>query len=312
MIDRKNYRMPLVAVVLFAALGAGASAWAETARYDKIVAFGDSLMDPGNVYAKTGQVSKKPYEPVPSYPYAIAAFHYSNGHTWIEQLGRWLGLGTSAEAAFKDPIKASNFAFGGATARNGASTFPSANEQIALYFSRGEPVSANTLFVYGFGGNDVRQALVAQDPSIIQAAVYDSVTNLLTLCGAGARTVLIANTPDVGLTPALRALGPIAAGAATNAAAMLNEGLIQALEGIVKPNCPATTFIVLDTFALVNQVATDPSGYGFSSLEPCLNFGVSDNAICEDPNGHFFWDGLHPTRTGHTLLASEALSAVTD
>ena len=312
MMAMKLIRLPLMTALFVAGLAASTAASADSARFDKMVAFGDSLMDPGNAYARLGQVSRKPYEPVPLYPYNIGAFHYSNGKTWIEQLGSWLGLGNSAGPATKSTIKASNFAFGGATARNGASTLPSANEQIALYFAKGEPVSADTLFVYGFGGNDVRHALATQDPTIIQEAIYDTATNLLTLCVAGARTLLVANTPNVGITPALRSLGPAAAYSATNTAAILNAGVSQAIEEIVKPNCPATTVILLDTFALTNQVAADPSAFGFTSLEPCLKFGASDNAICKNPNGHFFWDGIHPTRTGHALLASEALAAVTD
>ena len=52
----------------------------------RFVVFGDSLSDPGNFFIEYGQVSKAPYEPVPSAPYDIHGHHFSNGPTWIEQL----------------------------------------------------------------------------------------------------------------------------------------------------------------------------------------------------------------------------------
>ena len=47
-----------------------------------VTVFGDSLSDPGNVFALTGTVSKAPYAVIPSAPYAIGGHHFSNGKTW--------------------------------------------------------------------------------------------------------------------------------------------------------------------------------------------------------------------------------------
>lgn len=76
---------PGFATVALVALVPSASA---EPSYDRIVTFGDSLSDPGNAYLLTGEVVVRPFEPIPSAPYLIGHFHFTNGPTWIEQLAR--------------------------------------------------------------------------------------------------------------------------------------------------------------------------------------------------------------------------------
>ena len=61
---------------------------------------GDSLSDPGNAFALTGEQSVPPYDTldpflVPSAPYARGGHHLSNGATWVEQLGKTLKVNKS-------------------------------------------------------------------------------------------------------------------------------------------------------------------------------------------------------------------------
>ena len=44
--------------------------------FSRIIIFGYSLSDSGNVYLSSGETSKAPYELVPSYPYAIGGHLY--------------------------------------------------------------------------------------------------------------------------------------------------------------------------------------------------------------------------------------------
>ena len=70
---------------------------------------------------------------------------------------------------------------------------------------RGQAPS-DALYSFTFGGNDVRDALAAGgDPTIIGDAVMAITANLLALCEAGARDIVVSNVANVGVTPAVRA-----------------------------------------------------------------------------------------------------------
>jgi hypothetical protein len=69
----------------------------------RFVVFGDSLSNPGNFFIEYGQVSKAPYQPVPSSPYDIHGHHFSNGPTWIEQLADELPSYRPASTGRKSP-----------------------------------------------------------------------------------------------------------------------------------------------------------------------------------------------------------------
>ena len=86
----------------------------------RFVVFGDSLSDPGNYFAAFHEVSQRPFAPVPDAPYAMGGLHYSNGETWIEQLGHDLHAGESAGPALRHRGNATNFAVGRARARPGS------------------------------------------------------------------------------------------------------------------------------------------------------------------------------------------------
>src|SRR3954467_13604831 len=91
--------------------------------FDRIVAFGASLSDPGNAFALRGGANTPPdylLDPllVPSAPYARGGHHFSNGATWVEQFARSRGLAGSVRPAFENGgTPATNFAVGAARAR---------------------------------------------------------------------------------------------------------------------------------------------------------------------------------------------------
>ncbi len=48
-----------------------------------------------------------------------------------------------------------------------------------------------------------------------------------------------------------------------------------------------------------------PEAFGFTDVTtPCLTFGVTENAFCEDRDGHLFWDVLHINRKAHAMIAA--------
>ena len=65
---------------------AASAAFAETDHgYDRLFVFGDSLSDPGNRFAVTGETAHPPFVPVPDSAYGVGGHHFSNGRTWVER-----------------------------------------------------------------------------------------------------------------------------------------------------------------------------------------------------------------------------------
>jgi phospholipase/lecithinase/hemolysin len=319
----KNFYQSFVVVLslwVLQPLAASAHDWqAPPPVFDKVVVFGDSLSDPGNVFALTGQYSVRPFAPIPSAPYAIGGFHFTNGETWVERLSRGLRSRTGAGPAVRVPQLYTNYAFGGARARSGASASPDLSAQIAMYFAnQGSAVSAESLHVIWFGANDVRDALeaLAVDPTgattggIVQAAIAAIGNNVVTLWSAGARTLLVPNVPNLALTPAVAAQPAQVRAIAAQLSAAYNAALAQVLSRL-EAQLPGIRIVRLDVYALLNSIVASPSLYGITNtVEPCLRFGVVAGAICAEPWRYVFWDAIHPTAAVHRILAERALATV--
>ncbi|MBI3563477.1 MAG: SGNH/GDSL hydrolase family protein [Gammaproteobacteria bacterium] len=272
-----------------------------------LVVFGDSLSDPGNFYALTGQFSTAPYDVIPSAPYAIGGMHVSNGKTWVEYLAH--ELDTQAGPAYRDP-RFSNYAVLGARAR--ASGFMDLTTQVSSYFSHPEP-SADTLYIIVIGGNDIRDAIaaLASDPSgassaqLLNAALTSVSDNLLALAASGANNFLIGTAPDLGLVPAVAYLGPQAQAAAHFFSVQYNLGLDHLLTQL-QTNLPIQ-ITRLDIYTYITQIINSPAQFNLTYTQtPCLKFGVIAHAVCQEPEQYFFWDGLHPTTHVHRLIADYA------
>jgi outer membrane lipase/esterase len=311
-------RNPAGIFVLFAILVTAVSANASGDRpFKRFVVFGDSLSDPGNAFVVLRRVETPPFELIPDAPYARGGLHFTNGETWVEQLAKDLHVRVSAGPALLAPRVFSNYAVGGARARAEGSF--DLTTQVNRYFgdSRGT-ASDEALHIIWVGGNDVRDALeaLAIDASgvtsmgILAGALATIQDQIITLTSAGARTFLVANAPNLALTPAVRLQGPLVQAAAQQLTVAFNQGLDAILAGL-QPSLPAT-FFRLDIFGLLNQIVANPAAVGLSEVEDsCITPAVVVNAFCAHPNQFLFWDGIHPTRAGHAIIADQALSVLT-
>jgi outer membrane lipase/esterase len=303
-------------------LGTVPAAYADHSGYSGLVVFGDSLSDPGNVYALTGQQSVAPYdEPVPTFPYAIGGNHFSNGKTYVERLARRLHLNVTAKATFNPEIRrATNYAVGAARARVGGPPrlLDLTGEVNAFLSDFGNSAPSDALYVIWIGGNDIRDALEAAfvDPTlatsfqILEAALLGEATNIGALAAAGATDFLVLNAPNLGVAPAVTALGPQAIGAAMMFSAGYNNGLSDALDGLelMFPDITVTRF---DTFAFLTTVAANGAAFGLpQTTVPCLTFFVLEDAVCDKPKEYLFWDAVHPTTATHRLIARKVEKAL--
>lgn len=307
----------LTVLVACAALGFATTVAADrSGEGTRLVVFGDSMSDPGNAFVLLREAEVPPFDLVPDAPYARGGLHFSNGETWVEQLAALLEGRLSAGPALVQPQVFSNYAVGGARARSyGAFEL---GTQVQLYLAdAGGSAPADALYVVFVGGNDVRDALSAlvADPGgatstvILQQALGAIHRNLAALYGAGARNFLVANVPDLALLPAVRLQGPAAQGAARTLTGNFNAGLAAVLAGLEAD--PGVHLVRLDVYSILGEVVAAPATVGLTEVEqPCITPGTNARPFCAHPDEYLFWDGIHPTRAGHRILAQQAKSAI--
>jgi len=295
--------------------------------FESVYVFGDSLSDAGNLYRLTGEESTAPYLPVPSAPYDIGGHHFSNGRTWAEHFARKLEKhrgkkskkgrtgGHGDKPALQNPGKFGNYAFGGGRARsNSGIGAPDSATQVAMYLGDFGAARSDALYVIQFGGNDLRDALVAaeSDPAnaiaIIQTAIQDLAISIQTLYFAGARNFLVANAPNLAHAPAVKLAG--ISGVAGFFTGIYNGGLEGGLQQL-ELALPDVAIHRLDMAGFTDDVVANPGKYRLSITDtPCLSFFVTIDVVCDQPKEYLFWDGLHPTAAAHKQLARFAIAAI--
>jgi phospholipase/lecithinase/hemolysin len=285
--------------------------------FSGIVVFGTTLSDSGNAFVLLGEAGTPPdYEMgpffIPTLPYARGGHHVSNGDTWIEQFGKSLGLGGSVRPALQGSEHATNYAVGAARARDVANNFTLTLQVTTFLLDSGGVADPDALYVIEMGGNDVRDAFATGDPSIVGLALDSIATNVVRLYQAGARQFLVMNVPNIALTPAVRALGPAAFVPATLATQAFNLGLSAPIVGVLDQlsALPDSSFQLLDAFQLLNDITADPTAFGLTNVEDACVTPNIPPFKCDKPDEFLFWDGIHPTKVAHALLAEEAATVL--
>ena len=294
---------------------------AAPAPFGRIVAFGASLSDSGNAFALKGETNTPPdymLDPllVPSAPYARGGHHFSNGATWVEQFARSVGLAGSVRPAFlaADPT-ATNYAVGGARAHEDFINVNLSTQVQAYLQQTGGVASPDALYTIEMGGNDIRDALVAYPSGgsgpILHDAIVSIAVNIQTLYAAGARTFLVWRAPDVGMTPAIRRLNVISPGAAY-LASQLTQGFNAGLDGVVAQlkGLPGIRIVKLDAFRLLNDLVAHPVDFGLTNVTTACVTPYVPPVTGERPDAYLFWDGIHPTKAVHAIIAAEAGSVL--
>jgi len=283
--------------------------------FASIVAFGASLSDSGNAFAIRGGTNTPPdylLDPllVPSAPYARGGHHFSNGATWIEQFARSQGLAGSVRPAYQSPGQGTNYAVGGARAYEDGVNVNLSAQVNAFLGEVGGVAPSDALYTIEMGGNDIRDALVAfpnGHGAILQAANISIANNIAALYAAGARTFIVWRAPNVGLTPAIRRLEAIRPGAAQLAAG-LTMAFNGGLDGVVAQlsALPGIRIVRLDAFGLLQTLVDNPDAFGLTDVtSACVTPDIPPFA-CERPDEFLFWDGIHPTKAVHAIIAQQA------
>lgn len=296
-----RFRRLLIAAA--ALLTASAS---HAATFSRVVVFGDSLADVGNVYLATGGA-------VPAPPYSNGRL--SDGPVWVEGLTTGLGL-PALQASLAG---GSGYAFGGA--RTGTSgSIPGIVAQVGGLYLPAHPLAdPDALYVISGGLGDLRDARTvaqtnsASDVAVRQAAAQAAVSNIAAasqaLYNAGARYIAISNIYDLGQTPEAELLGLVAASSdVTNRYNSELSAYMSTFGGQAGLNLYS-----IDLFGLFQSIRNDAltnggAVYGINNvIAPCAGFPGSIGAPCATS---LFSDALHPTAAAHQLIASYALNVV--
>ena len=294
----------LLAASALAAGFVAAAAPAQAQRIERIVAFGDSYADDGNLFELLG---------IPR-PAVYPNGRFSNGTNFIDTLSQILSV----------PVD--NFAIGGAFTGNGNINGPGIPGFVTEYQSflaGGGPAAfprvsgsfgPQDLVAISIGGNDARAyerslglapssaqiaGLIAGVPAQAQARVTETTTGLNALYAAGARnfTFLVG---DVGRLPEVRGL-PVAA-VGTAYANAYNAGIQNSLSTIAAQGAIVN---YLDLSLIGNVVEGNLAAFGLQSAGACPIACVTTNPELLD-RYLFYVDQVHLTSAGFAIVGRYA------
>jgi phospholipase/lecithinase/hemolysin len=271
-------------LTLAAMLSIAADAWA---GYSNLVIFGDSLSDVGNVYSQSfGFAPSSP-------PYYQG--RYSNGPLWVEDLALDQGLPVPTRSR----SGGTDWAYAGTKTGSGSTNyvlffnFPNVGTQINNYLN-GRTPSASELFVVWGGGNDF-----IDGQTNVSVPVNNIVSHITTLANAGAKDFLIPNLPPLGQTPRFR--GTANQTTMDSRSASFNTMLASSLMSL--ETSLSINIYQLDVGGLFADLLANPSEHGLSNV---TGTALVNSTSVANPDDYLFWDDIHPTRIGHSLLATAA------
>ena len=282
--------------------------------FSKVVVFGDSLSDSGNL----SQVLPGPGIQPP------LRFTTNPGTLAIENVAHALGNTLSPSLS-----GGTDYAWGGAGVNNNSpgtpGSVPTLTAQVNAYLGAGS-VDQHALYSIWGGANDIFYHATlagggletsAQAQGGIAAAAQQEIKLIGQLQAAGVKNILVFNLPDVGLTPAAAAQGPAAATSLSGLSLIFNGQLNSGLGQL------GTGIIPINAYGLLSEVIASPQAYGFSNATTAA-CGITSSSVRCGPQGsglpytyaagtdksYVFADGVHPTTGANALLGQYVVSVI--
>lgn len=277
------------------ALAATAPAFAQ--EVDRIVAFGDSYADIGNLFRIV---------PAPTIPNPFPTGRFSGGTNFVDTISDLL------------QIPQVNYAIGGATTGSfnvATNSLPGFTQQYTGATIGGytgfnaatQRLNATDLVAISIGGNDARAyalggGSVAGAPAAAMVAAQQATTGINALRSAGGQTFLFL----AGNTGQLPELAPNPAAAAA-AGAFSTTYLTQMRASLGQLSAGGATVHYLDLSKMFASIQADPAAFGITNMGPC------PAALCvpaqSAAKGYlFYYDGLHLTSDGFRIVGQYAVA----
>lgn len=273
------------------------------ATLNKIVVFGDSLSDNGNLY----EYMKHQFPLSPPYYEG----RMTNGPVWAELF---------AKAYFPTDLKAhfSDYAYAGAGVEDGEDDEPlfTLHSEIDSYLlTHQDKADENALYVLWIGSNNYL-AVPENINQSVKNVMNGMQRGLRRLADKGAKHIVVLNLPDLGRIPVARDFDAVSQ--LTELSTKHNAQLLERLDAL-KQRYPSVQWLHFDVRGELDDILTHPERHGFSNvMGTCYEAAIDEpsdqsalqivahvqahltSSVCD---GYLFFDPVHPSAAAHQLLA---------
>lgn len=268
----------------------------ESDSINRIVAFGDSLSDTGNLFNGSQWVFPNPN--------SWFLGHFSNGLVWTEYLAN----------AKNVPLY--NWAVGGAAGTNQYVALTGIYDQVTSYLTYMKLAKnyrpEKTLFTLEFGLNDFMN--YNREVADVKA---DFSSALIRLTDSGAKNILLFTLPDATKAPQFKY--------STEAEIQKVRAKIVEFNAFIKEQADyyqskGENVVLFDASALFASITDNPEQHGFrNASDACLNIqrsssidylyshSLTNDCAAYGSDSYVFWGVTHPTTATHKYIADNVL-----
>lgn len=269
------------------------------ARFSKIVGFGDSMLDSGNIVESINKVHPEFGPVMPRYYKS----NMTNGPVILEHLADLFGVDQPTPSV----LGGFNFAYGGAQTILSANLrpvmaqrynvpaglfIPSALRQVEEYIEGG--LDPEALHLISTGGNDFLASILDQEPPPVGIFAEEIPRIAQMLIDAGATKIVVLRVASGPLMiPRFQKLPP-------EHSHPLHR-MMHDLTGLLLPLTEVPEVLVYDMTWLMQAIHDDPVSLGFANIKD--PYTESDGT--SEMDGYVFWDDVHLTTRIHRLIAED-------
>ncbi|MFT5573155.1 MAG: phospholipase/lecithinase/hemolysin [Cryomorphaceae bacterium] len=291
-----------VFLLILLALGSGQA----SAQFSKLVTFGDSLSDTGNI----ASISL-------NFPYPYYRNRISDGPVMADYIATAIASNANASLHLDGKVGGFNYAVAGGNIAGTDTEDLSA--QVDAFLLRGNgSADPKALYLVIMGGNDIRgvRSIISNASAQTEMdQVLDTlVSQLQRLINAGARTFVIPNVANIGRLPETinrQVNDPGVTNRARLYTQYYNSRLTQRLSAMASSGAARIT--QLDLFVELETLVTTASVLGFRHIEtgcfdldgfdfhPDCNYGTRFDRFV-------FFDNLHPTGKTNRIISQRLIA----